>query len=79
MDLPMRADKEAAKKAGVPTWLRRYSRQYGKGLWALLQGHKKYDAQGVPMLDHGRDRALKKLGVLALPERAIDLGVALAS
>lgn len=69
----MRYDKQAAKDAGVPTWLRRYSRQYGKGIFHLLQEAKKY--QAVPMLDHWRDRAIKRIGVVELPEREVIEGI----
>jgi len=75
----MRPDKQAAKDAGVPTWLRRYSRQYGKGVYDLLEAHAKYTKQGVLTLDHGRDRQLAKMGIPALPERVIVEGVAYAS
>ena len=75
----MRPDKAAAKAAGVPTWLRRYRRQYGRGVYELLQSHAKYTKQGVLPLDHGRDRQLARMGIPALPKRVVIEGVALAS
>lgn len=69
----MRYDKQAAKDAGVPTWLRRHSRQYGKGIFHLLQEAKKY--QNVQTLDHGRDRAAKRIGNAPLPERTVIEGI----
>jgi len=75
----MRPDKAAAKAAGVPAWLRQYSRRYGQGVYDLLQSHDKYTKQGVLTLDHGRDRQLAKMGIPALPERVIVEGVAYAS
>ena len=59
----MRPDKAAAKAAGVPKWLRRYSKQYGKGIWHLLQEHKKSGARERPM------------GIPALPERVVIEGL----
>ena len=75
----MRPDKQAAKDAGVPKWLRQYSRRYGRGVYDLLESHAKYTKQGVGMLDHGRDRQLAKMGIPALPERVVVEGVAHAS
>jgi hypothetical protein len=75
----MRPDKAAARAAGVPSWLRQYSRRYGRGVYDLLQSHDKYTKQGVLTLDHGRDRQLAKMGIPALPKRIVIEGVALAS
>ena len=75
----MRPDKTAAKIAGIPTWLRRYSRQYGRGIYELLQSHDKYTKQGVLTLDHGRDRQLARMGIPALPKRTPIEGIVHAS
>lgn len=72
----MRPDKEAARTAGIPKAFQRYNAHYGKGITHMLQEHRKCPE---PMLDHGRDRQTKKLGVAPLPERAPIEGVALAS
>jgi hypothetical protein len=66
----VRHDKEIARKAGVPKWLRRYSWRYGKGIFHLLQTHKQN--ANVPMLDHGRDRAAKKLAAPLEPRVIIE-------
>jgi len=65
----MRPDKAAARVAGVPKWLRQYSRRYGQGVYDLLESHAKYTKQGVLTLDHGRDRQPAKMGIPALPKR----------
>lgn len=75
----MRPDKVAAKAAGISKHFRRYAARYGTGLRAMLQSHKKYTAQGVLSLNHGRDRQIKKMGIPALPPRVVVEGVALAS
>ena len=75
----MRPDKAAAKTAGVPSWLRQYSRRYGQGVYALLQSHDKYTKQGVLTLDHGRDRQLAKIGIPELAPRTPIEGIVHAS
>ena len=71
----MRPDKEMARTAGVPTWLRRYHARYAKRkarhVAYLLMAHQQHPA---PMLDHGRDRANKLraalMGIQSLAPRA---------
>jgi len=49
---------QTARKFGIPKWLRRYQSRYGKGgALALVAAHKQNPA---PMLDHGRDRAIRR-------------------
>ena len=51
-------ENELARKHGIPKWLRRYHGRYGKGgIRAIVTGQLQAPA---PMLDHGRDRAVRK-------------------
>ena len=72
----MRPDKEFAIKHGVPTRLRRDSARYGRGVGAVVREYAKYPNAG--QLDHGRDRAMKKLAV-PLPARVVIEGLAHAA
>lgn len=60
----MRADKELAKKAGIPKKFRQYAARYGKGVEDLVACHKKH---AVPKLDNWRDRMDKVGGVRPMP------------
>ena len=48
-----------ARAAGISKWLRRYQARYGRGgVDAILACHLQNPA---PTLDHGRDRAARKV------------------
>jgi len=46
---------QLARQHGIPCWLKRYQKRYGKGdVEGIVASHKQHT---VPLLDHGRDRA----------------------
>ena len=49
---------QLARKHGIPKWLKRYNARYGKhAVESIVATHRQNPA---PMLDHGRDRAIKR-------------------
>lgn len=72
----MRPDKAAAKAAGIPKCFRRYAKRYGSvgtknrdRIDDMIACHKKNRG---PMLDNGRDRALKRMALPLLPRAVIE-------
>lgn len=53
-------ENQLARKHGIPKWLRRYHARYAKGgVAAIVACHLQ---NPVPMLDNGRDRAIRHNG-----------------